>query len=399
VILPDDFRLVAACCIWPPSERRNAAIRAAAGGNIDWKNVLRVVARQRVSGLAHDGLERAGIEVPAKVKARIAADASDIARQSLMLAQEALKLQAAFDAAGLPAAFVKGSALALLAYGKLGIKHAWDIDLLVEPKDLSRVGTVLAEAGFERQMPPASMSEERFRAWTDFAREGLYRQYVRGTFLELHWRLSDNRSLLAHVTASTGTRKVEIAPGQFLRTLEDADLFAYLCLHGAHHGWSRMKWLADLAALLAQKPLAEVETLYRKAKADGVGRAAAQALLLCERLFGLPLPDGLAAEMQRDRAIRWLVSVALNAMAGDAASRQTEDRPLGNFEIEISHFLLATGMRAWLRELESKAIGWTDFQNFALPRPLYFLYPLLRLPSWAWRRVAHKLGGARQSPG
>jgi len=395
--LPDDFLLVAACCIWPPSARRNDAIRAAAGCRIDWANVLRIVARQRVCGLVSDGLRCAEIEPPPAAKSKLAADAGDIARQSLQLASEALRLQAAFDAASLPAVFVKGSALAVLAYNNLGIKHAWDIDLLIAPGDVRRACEVLAAAGFERTMPPASFANDRFFAWTEFARECIFRHQVRGTFLELHWRLSDNRALLAHVSASSATRLVTIASGQALRTLQDEDLFAYLCLHGAHHGWSRLKWLADLAAWLSGKSAAEVETLYRRAKADGVGRAAAQALLLCERLFGMELPPALSAEMKSDRATRWLVAVALDAMAGDDHSRQTEDRPLGNLRIEISHFLLATGVSAWLSELQSKSVGWTDFQRLALPRPLYFLYPVLRLPSWLWRRAAHLM--SRQPAG
>jgi hypothetical protein len=395
--LPDDFLLVAACCIWPHSARRTEAIRAVAARPIDWNKVLRVVARQRVAGLVKDGLRGAGIDPPPAIAARLAANAGDVARQSLQLASEALSLQAAFDAAVLPAVFVKGSALAMLAYGNLGIKHAWDIDLLVAPADVRRACEVLCEAGFERTMPPASFADKRFFAWTEFARECVFRHQLRGTFLELHWRLSDNRALLAHVSTSSSTRPVTIAPGQVLRTLQDEDLFAYLCLHGAHHGWSRLKWLADLAAWLSGKSEAEIEALYRKAKSDGVGRAAAQALLLCERLFGMELPPVLAAEMQSDRATRWLVAVALDAMAGDDHSRQTEDRPLGNLRIEISHFLLATGVSAWLSELQSKAVGWTDFQRFALPRPLYFLYPVLRVPSWLWRRAAHLM--SRQPAG
>ncbi|HXC56369.1 MAG TPA: nucleotidyltransferase family protein [Rhizomicrobium sp.] len=394
--LPAEFRLVTACCTWPPSERRNAAIRGAAAGGIDWDNLLRIVERQRVAGLVSDGLRCAGLVAPAAVVASLAAEAGDIARQALQLASEALRLQAALEAAGVGALFVKGSTLALLAYGKLGIKHAWDIDLLVLPADVGRAGAVLAAAGYGRVLPPASFSAARFQAWLEFARESIFRNDARGTVVELHWRLSDNSAQLAHITAASPFASVTISPGHALRTLQDRDLFAYLCQHGAHHGWSRLKWLADLSAWLASKTPDDVAGLYRGAEAAGVGRAAAQALLLCERLFALPLPAALSAELEGDRAVRWLVGVALDAMAGDADSRQTDKRPLGNLKIELSHFLLASGLRFWLQELHSKSIGWTDFQRIALPRPLYFLYPFLRVPSWAWRRATHLLRQSRQ---
>lgn len=396
MIVPADFRLVAACCIWPPSEKRIAAVRAAADGFSDWDGFLRSVTRHRVSALVRDGLERAGIAVPDAVRDELARNSAIIARLALGLAQEALTLQEAFERAGIPAAFLKGSALAILAYGNLGIKHAWDIDLLVQPEDLRRVNAMLAELGYQRYMPPASLPEERFYAWTEIARESMARHATRDIYLELHWRLCDNPAMLAHVTARSCTRQVEIAPGRSLRTLDDQDLFVYLCAHGAHHAWSRLKWLGDLAALIAPKSTVEVEALYRRAQGEGAGRCAAQALLLCEQLFALELAPCLSRELRSDRATRWLVSIALNEMAGDAQSRQTDDRVLGNLRIELSHLLLASDVKAWFHELRSKSIGWTDFQTIALPRRLYFLYPVLRVPSWLWRRVAHLAGYRRQ---
>jgi putative nucleotidyltransferase-like protein len=377
--LPPEFRLAAACCIWPRGETRTAAIRRAGAAAIDWHRFLETVRRQRVTGLARDGIMAADLAMPEAVVAKLAADAAATGRDALKLASEALQIQAAFDKARLPCLFVKGSALAMLAYGNLGIKQAWDIDLLVAPDDVARAGALLESLGYVRQMPPPDFPESRFRAWVAIAREGLFHNAARNIHLELHWRLSDNHAQLADVLPSGPALCVEVSPGRALRTLGEEDLFAYLCLHGAHHAWARMKWLADVAAWLAGKPQDEVVRLYRAAQARHVGRAAAQALLLSKLLFGLPLPPGLLAEMERDRVVRWLVPVALEAMTGD--------RILGSMRIEASHFLVADGLWHWLQEVSAKSIGWTDFQRLALPRPLYFLYPVLRLPSWLWRRV------------
>ncbi|HWD28779.1 MAG TPA: nucleotidyltransferase family protein [Rhizomicrobium sp.] len=377
--LPAEFRLVAACCIWPRSERRNDAICRAVSGGIDWNKLVEIARRQRVMGLVADGVKEAALAVPPPVAAKLAAEGAETARDALKMASEALRIQAAFDAAMLPCLFVKGSALALLAYGNLGIKQAWDIDLLVAPADVPRACEILETLSYDRLMPPPGFPEARFRAWVEIAREGLFRNATRNVHVELHWRLSDNRAQLADVRPSGPSLGVEIAPGKALRTLAEDDLFAYLCLHGAHHAWARMKWLADVAAWLASKPEVETLRLYRRAQAKDVGRAAGQALLLSHLLFELPLPPDLLAELRRDRTVRWLVKVALDCMTGD--------RILGSMRIEASHFLIASGVGHWLEEVSAKSIGWTDFQRFALPRPLYFLYPVLRLPSWLWRRV------------
>src|SRR5215468_1065751 len=59
-----EFLLVAACSIWPPSKKRDAAIEQAARSPLEWDRVVRVAVRQRVIGLVHDGLRRAQITVP-----------------------------------------------------------------------------------------------------------------------------------------------------------------------------------------------------------------------------------------------------------------------------------------------------------------------------------------------
>ncbi|MEJ1968851.1 MAG: nucleotidyltransferase family protein [Rhizomicrobium sp.] len=378
--LPDEFRLAAACCIWPPSERRDAAICAAAGGAIKWDRFLDVVERHRIAGLAQDGLARARVPLPEAVGARLAAASRKVAHDSLALAGEALRLNALFDAAAIPGTFLKGTTLAVLAYDNVAIKQAWDIDLLVAPEAVLQASAILRAAGYDRVSPPPDFDDEKFIAWTNVAHESIFRHRERGLVVELHWRLTGNSAISATAT----TREVVIAAGRTLKTLGDEDLFAYLCLHGTCHAWGRLKWLADLGAWLARMPPGEIERLYAGAKTRGAGRAPAQALLLCNELFALPLPAALSAGIKSNRAARLLANIALTVM------QQPEDMLRGNATIEASQFLITGNPREWLRQLNRRGVGWTDLQTFSLPRPLYFLYPLLRGPSWVWRRVLRR---------
>src|ERR1035437_5290562 len=131
-----EFRLAAACSIWPPSYRRTEAIRAAAAGSIDWARFLRVVRRHGVVGLVHDGLSRAQIGVPPDIARQVAEHAAALVQENLALAAEALRLQQLFAEANLPVTFIKGVSLAKLAYGNLGVRHGKDLDLLVAPASL-----------------------------------------------------------------------------------------------------------------------------------------------------------------------------------------------------------------------------------------------------------------------
>src|SRR5262249_28792284 len=154
------------------------------------------------------------------------------------------------------------------------------------------------------------------------------------------------------------------------RTMGEEDLFAYLCMHGALHWWYRLKWLADVNALLASMPEDGVERLVRAAEARGVGRAAAQALLLCRKLFQLPLPASLTATLDKSVTVRWLVATALNAMTiGEYGPHEVR---FGTTRGSLSTVLLSRSWRYRLAELGIQLTNPTDVLALPLPRPLHF---------------------------
>ena len=107
-----------------------------------------------------------------------------------------------------------------------------------------------------------------------------------GIVLDLHVRLADNPALLPVIGARSPTQDVEVSPGITLPTFQNEELFAYLCVHGASSAWFRLKWISDFAALASRFEPAELDRLYQRSQELGAGRAAGQALLLADRLFG-----------------------------------------------------------------------------------------------------------------
>ena len=169
--------------------------------------------------------------------------------------------------------------------------------------------------------------------------------------------------------------------------LGEADLFAYVCVHGAGHGWSRLKWLADLNALIAQKSEADIERLYNHARATGSGICAGLALLLCHRLLGLSLPARLEQEFRGNKRLDKLVAIVMNVMAGPDAATELEDRRFGSTRISLMQFLLGKGWRHFFAECRALSVRLGDVVNYPLPPSLHFLYPVLRFPLWLWRRA------------
>jgi hypothetical protein len=379
VHLPPEFQLVAACCRWPPSPDRDAALADAAAGAVDWALVLRIAERHRVEGLVWNALSQSAAPVPEEVGERLQAAAARIVRQNLVLTGESLRLTALLDRADVRHLFVKGVTLGALAYGSIGLKMGWDIDLLVPPESVEAAAAVLESAGYRLALPTGPNARERLGLWHRHWKESVWARPEGNLTVELHSRLNDNPMLLPRTGPGSSLQQVEVSKGRSLATLRADELFAYLCVHGASSAWFRLKWIADVGALLGASPPAEIERLYRRAQALGAGRAPAQALLLCERLFGTGLPPALAAELRSDPVNRWLVAVSLRKLAGRTLTAELDEKLLGTGTIHLMQFALLPGLKFKLAELRRQLVNPADRVAVPLPSALGFLYPLVAM--------------------
>jgi hypothetical protein len=359
------------------------AIREAAAGPLDWERFVRIVSRHRVEGLVNKAMTRAEVAAPASVSSEIHETASGNLRHNLEMAAEAAKLMRSFANAEIEVLFLKGLTLAHLAFGNLGLRHSKDIDVLIAPENIEAASELLKTAGYRRHKPDPRINDAQIRSLMNLRKDLGYMNKTSGFEVELHWRLFDNPHMLGGISVASAQRAVPIAAGMSLPTLGDDDLFAYLCAHGANDGWFRLKWLADIGALLANASGSEVARLYGAAKQKGAGPAAAQALLLCRRLFNTELPESLSRRLQSSVRARWLERIGLWAMrTGDEVTALPEVS-FGGTRIFFSHFLFGRGWRYAMREIRIFLTNTDDMLTVPLPAQLTFLYPLLRLPLWA----------------
>lgn len=363
-------------------------MREKAGAVVDWDRFAKVVAHHRLSALAADGLRRADIPVPDPV----AADAAKEARKALDMAGETVRLARAFEDAGIGALSLKGAVLAQLAYGELGIKQSWDIDMLVSQESVLEGCRVLQQHGYDLIYPKGG--ERHLTRFMRYAKECVLFNNERGIAVELHWRLTDNRQLLHGVDGDGQKQRVAIGRHQ-VSTFAEAPLFAHLCVHGAAHGWSRLKWLADLNALLAGRPSADIGRLCREARRVGAGSAPAGALLLCHRLFGLPLDPRLSRSLEREPGAEAIAETAVRCMAHGGGYREFPTLSMAGWLRTRSQFQIMPGLRYALSELAALWTSGPERARIELPESLDFLYHVMRLPLLVHRRGVGLLGRSR----
>lgn len=313
----------------------------------------------------------------------LAARTHDMARRNLAMAADVVRIQHAFDAPGIPSLLLKGVALAQLAYGSFTRKHNRDIDLYV-PRGFALAAMQRLEAeAYALAEPMAQLDDAQRHMLVAYAREAVLVHRVTRHSVELHWQFTDNPLLLDGIGAQPPTQEVMLFPGGVVRTLAKDDLFAYLCAHGASHSWSRLKWLADLNALLARESDAELVRLYRHAQARGAGLCAGQALLLCRDVFARTLPVVLDDELMRSARVRRLVRSAWHALRAPKADGGAGFA--GKARFFFTSFLLGEGFAYVVAQCRIVSVGLADALRYPLPRRWHFLYPLLRVPSWLWR--------------
>jgi hypothetical protein len=181
-------------------------------------------------------------------------------------------------------------------------------------------------------------------------------------------------------------------PGGALRTLANEPLFAHLCLHGTVHGWSRLKWLADLGAFIGGRSAGEVEHLYDAARRYGVGRSASLAISLSERLFGFRPSPSLRRSLECNAVTRSLAGATLAGLAYRGGVIEHDNYTMPWLRATVGRFILAPG---YAHTFEQVRVTWNlpdDRMHLPLPQRLAFLYHLLRIPMWLGRlyRRAHR---------
>lgn len=328
-------------CCRPPGQRPTTQ-RQSLERPLDWPLFEQIVARHRVAGLVNRGLAIDGPTAPGDVLARIGAEARVIRTQNLVLTGAMIKLKSGFADAGVDHLFVKGLTLGQLAHSDPGIKMGWDIDVLVDAAGLADASAVLRALGYVPILPKDAGVEHLLR-WHRRSKESVWADR-RGVHVELHTRLADNAEMIPSVGMSSPRQRVRIAGHEF-ETLCQNELVAYLCVHGASSAWFRLKWIADLAALLSRLAPDELVGIVERATELGAGRSVAQAMLLATLLFDIPLSPELLHSFTEDRLALLLTRVAVESLAGSYVAQEPTQVRLGTLGIHLSQLLLLPGLK------------------------------------------------------
>ena len=330
------FALLLATLRWPDDQLRREAIRTAAGAaDVDWTRLMALANRHRAGPLLVHGLRSADVVAPPAIAATLGETARRALFSEMASAAECARLSELLAKAHVATVVLKGPALSLRVFGQLGLRTYRDLDLLFDEAAVPAAIAVLGRAGYDA-------IEALDRTWFDDHKDVALRHRGSGQIVELHWRLVDNRSLMP---AATGCDAIRLGkePLREAMVLADGPELAYLCLHGALHGWSRLRWLADVNALAARvSPLALAAAAHQP--------AIAQALILCRALLGARFSVEVDSALRRSWRGRALARIAWWEIRRSGAE-ELESVRFGSLVKNLSHYGLLDGWRSIVEEL------------------------------------------------
>jgi len=346
--LTPELQLLLTCVRWPKDASLAALTRDQADLVTDWSRFMALVDRHRVSGLTRHALVAAGVAPPPQIAAALAAQSRDYAVHEVSSVGETIQLVRRLRAAGVDVAVLKGATVALLAFGRFGVRYSVDIDLMVDKADVGAASAVLRQRGYVRTEPSETVSDGKMSARMRRNKDVAFENSAKGMKVELHWRLFQNPYLMGDVDLSAFEPSA-ITPGESVLALSADIAPLYLFVHGAEHAWSRLKWLADAGALLRGEP-AMGERIYRQAKAMGLARRVGPGILLSAELLGTTVPDELADDLRRDWRMKWLLDTSRDSLVGDQKGTELEDAPFATTRKNLGHYLASDDPRYWFCE-------------------------------------------------
>jgi Uncharacterised nucleotidyltransferase len=384
-----EFRLLCSAMRCPQRPADAAALSRAAAAAPDWTAVVEGAQQHRVSSLVLAGLQACGSpHLPADVIVTLRQHSLTQAARSLAQIVEIGRLSRAFAQAEVRVLVLKGVALSAQIYGDPTLRAGRDIDLLVDPQQIGQADAALVAAGYRRR--GGMLSPRQRVAYISKIKEFEYFHASTGACVELHHRLTDNPNLLAYDFATLWARREEVHVGETaVGTLPGDRLALYLCLHGAAHGWERLRWLVDFASVLQEPGV--TEAALAEAEAMGLGPLMLHALALAHDCLGLPVAHHHLARAAASWHVRRLDRILDRFFAGSAWRLGA---PLGSWArfwrhslwLRLYHFSLKSSWRYWVSELAREWVAPADWDAVRLPDALFWLYALVRPVGWLMRR-------------
>lgn len=361
---------------------------------VNWDLLLKLSVHHRVYPLVYKTLSQLNNPaVPEHILDFLRQKYQENAMQALSMTGETVRMVKCFESHGIHAVVLKGAPLACRLYGDIAIRPSRDIDILVPPDELEKTLEILENEGYcetQPEYPEYNFTSRQLQIFSKAFSHSFhvsYRHSTKNVYIEIHWKLGNSIHELPFPNESN-IKRIGVA-GSPQPVLSDEEWLLYLMLHGAGHGWFRLRWLVDIAKFIQQGGT-DWEKTASLAKSFGIQSFFHQSLILANQLLAVPVPPNHLSVVAHDRWAWRLAYMAMNLClsAADYEIRRSDGQYTKNWR-RIYGFHVRTGWKKrfnyLLKDLFSPTVY--DVKLVSLPDRLYALYYAIRPFTFLGRRL------------
>jgi len=329
-----EHELLLCCARTKASAEIAARLRELAGAaDVDWEYLFQLARRHALIPLLYVNLAREGADsIPVSVLAKLKLHYQENYARNVILSNELCRLIELLKAAGIDAIPYKGPALALFAYGDLGLRRFVDLDVIVKKSDVPRARDLLFTEGYTLSKPLTLAQQDlllRTQHNLQFERDN------RRLLIELHWEVAP------HLFASS-VQENELwqnlttmnLNGHAVNTLAAEDLLFSLCVHGSRHLWERLGWICDVAELIARHEL-NWKALRQRAAAADSERMLLLGLYLAQKLLQANLPLDIRQRCADDARLEPLAANIIEHLFNGPAHVPATPREIFKYNLRV----------------------------------------------------------------
>lgn len=350
---------------------------------IDWQHTIELVLHHRIYPIVYLRLKelvQQGFAVPDHVIQSLNMIYMKNTFQMLHLSGEMERLCRSLNEHHIRTLFLKGPVLAADLYGDVSMRTSCDLDILVPLDQLEQAEILLHSLGYTKDDYIHSVLGD----WKWRHHHVTYYHHDKQVKVEIHWRLNPGPGKEPSFEQLWAHRRKSGLLHYPVYILGVEHLFLFLVLHGARHGWSRLRWLLDIDQML--KGTIDIDALLALLKTYQATHIGSQALQLLEAL----LQRSFGHEWRRLTASKRGEQLALEAMfyVRQMVNLHTPPLPDHVEKYHKKHIVRLMSKRQRIIFMLSFLYPYAeDVNTLPLPKPFHVLYFVLRPFLWAWRKT------------
>lgn len=307
--------------------------------------------------------------------------------EQLKLSAELIRLQLLFDEDKLVFLSFKGPLLSQFLYSDPAERTSLDLDLLIEKPQVEPALCLLQKNGY--RVITYYNSPKQLETILKFQHHIVLYHDENGVKVELHWELTSLKSYPFDTSSLLkNAERIELGSVQLLQ-MNRVDLFNYLCVHGAAHGFFRLQWLIDCYFYFQKLDLSERERLARLSLKEPYGLPVLTTFKLMEVLLG----EQANLPLAKHRRVEKLVRVCLQKIS------RNEEIEAKSTTLEFSWYRMLTDLRiagllegfpGLLRAVVGRNVRPENWKIFAFPDSIFFMNHLFSRFIWLYGKLFAK---------